>query len=621
MGFLDYSNETQTNIFPKENFEELVQEVFDIVATNISRSLGPLGSSATILQGMLEPEATKDGYSILCKYAFRNDYKKMIYNLIKAPCTRMNNIVGDGTTTAITLTNAMFSRYKLRYNTLNTLFRLPRQFVRTWDSVIEELQNRIADKATAIDPTDYETIYNLAYVTSNGNEEVSRTIAKVYSEVEAPFIKQKDSPTNKSYIETVIGFNFPANLISDAYARNQDMTSEETNFAVMVFNFKLERDFFETVMIKINEVLKAKGKKLLIIAPAYDAKMCDELIAQYTMMERRSAGGINMILAQYSTSELTGNQLLDLCTILKCKVINDKLADDIMAELLTMSADNFIQKLDEEVDYKLTRTIGKASYGLLSTTAGALIRSEDDITEDEFYEVALTSAKNTLNTLMSQTDVERKSYSHKIHLARERVLQLEMKNFIYYVGADSKLQKNILWDSIMDVIKCLRSAVRCGVVPGCQLSIITSCDEMLEDLSKDKENTDDMTNDDLLKAEIINIIKFACVDVYRQVLSGPDDMGIIKLLPRWQYTTEEGVDALVKEAGGKVVDIINKSIESNSVFDMESLEYNKNIITSAETDQLVLLAASELIKILISGNQAIIIREDVDSSHEEQYQM
>ena len=106
MNFLEYSNKTQSNIIPKEEFESLVQETFGIIADNITKSLGPLGSSATILDGMMT-EATKDGYSILMKYCFHNRYKKMIYNLIKAPCTRMNNTVGDGTTTATVLAQAM----------------------------------------------------------------------------------------------------------------------------------------------------------------------------------------------------------------------------------------------------------------------------------------------------------------------------------------------------------------------------------------------------------------------------------------------------------------------------------------------------------------------------------
>lgn len=624
MDFLKYSNKTQTNIFPKEDFENLVHGVFNTISENICKSLGPLGSSATILEGMLEPVATKDGYSILTKYAFRNDYKRMIYNLIKAPCTRMNNIVGDGTTTAIALTTALFNRYENQKQALSTLYRLPRQFTKVWDNVIEDLQKRIMDQAIPIDPKDHDTIYNIAYVTSNGNEEVSEAVAKVYVEAEAPYIKQKDSPTSESYIEMVNGFNFPANLLSEAYTRNQDMSSEENNIAVMVFNFKLETDFVQSVIIPINEVMRAKGHKLLVIAPQFDHKMCDTLLGQYTLMERRSPYGINLILAQYSSSDLKDHQLRDLCTVLKTKIINDNIAAKILEEIKVASVDAIIEKSESDESYELARICGIAEYALLSMSAGSLFRPQPDIVDDEFYQDALKNAKNALQNIIDSNNAERNSLSHKVYQARDRILQLEMKNYIYYVGAGSQLQKNILWDSITDVIKCVRSAVRCGVVPGCQLTIIRSCDDIVEEIVNNyPENTNynDMTPEDKLKQQIVSIIKFACIDVYCKILHGPDKMGIVKTLNRWQYTTPEGADELGKETMDKVTTIINSSIERNEVFDMETLDYNPNIITSAETDQLVLLAASELVKILISGNQAIIVRVDVDSSHEEQVMM
>lgn len=623
MGYLDYSNETLTNIFPKENFEELVHEVFNVISTNICRSLGPLGSSATILEGSLAPEATKDGYSILDKYHFRNDYKRMIYNLIKAPCTRMNNIVGDGTTTAIALTNALFDRYSDRKSALETMYRLPRQFTRVWDEVVDELQKRIMDHSTPIDPKDYDTIYNLAYVTSNGNDEVSNAIAEVYAEAEAPYIKQKDSPNNTSYIEMISGFNFPANLISEAYVKNEDMTAEERDIKVLVFDFKLETDFMRNVVIPINEVCKAQGHKLLIIAPLYDHKMCDTLLAPYAIAERRNKG-INMICAQYSMSDLKEHQLEDLCVILRTKVLNNNIADKLIEELQNSTIDAILEKVESDPMYELNRIIGSADYSMMSINADILFRVSDDITQDEVYQDTLKNAKNNLNVLMDKSNAEAASYSHKIHNARDRVLQLEMRNYIYYVGANSALQKNILWDAITDVIKCVRSAVRTGVVPGCQISIIKSCNEYLTEITnKYPENTEfrKIEAADKLRIEVIVIIKLACMDVYSRVLNGPDNMGMVKLLPRWQYTPEEGLGELTEEAIQKTSDIITESIEKFQTFDLETLKFSPDIITSAETDQLVLLAASELVKILISGNQAIIVRADLDSSHEEKLEI
>lgn len=51
MGFMEYSNKNQVNIIPQQEFEELSREVFGVISSNLRRSLGPLGSSATILDG------------------------------------------------------------------------------------------------------------------------------------------------------------------------------------------------------------------------------------------------------------------------------------------------------------------------------------------------------------------------------------------------------------------------------------------------------------------------------------------------------------------------------------------------------------------------------------------
>lgn len=606
MEFLNYSNKTQTNIFPKESFEMLVQEVFNVISTNICRSLGPLGSSATILEGMTQPEATKDGYHILEKYCFRNDYKKMIYNLIKAPCTKMNNTVGDGTTTAIALTTALFNRYKANEATFETLYRLPREFTKEWNLVVSAIRKYIKEHATVIDPTDWDTIYHIAYVTSNGDEDISRSIADVYKEASTPYIKQKDSPTNESYLEIVEGFSFPANLIDDIFIRNQDLTVEEKNIAVMVFDFKLETDFFKKVVIPINEVYRAKGQKLLIIAPAYDKLMCDTLLDQYIRMELNRFGSINLILAQYSTGKLKPNELLDLTVVLRGKIINSSISSVITKYIDSgISIDKMIDDISDNKQHELYGIIGSSEEALLSIYAGSIFKPKD-IESDERYQEVKNKAKKTLDDIIATTDIEQATYSSKIYEARERLLQLELKNYIYYIGADSHLQKKILWDTVEDVIKCVRSAVKYGVVPGCQLTVIDACVEISAKAFDNK-----------LRAAIAELISSACCDVYLGILHGPDNLGMVKLLPRWNYTTEDGIEDLKKEARQKGTEIISTSIKKHQVFDIETLEYTDKIITSAETDEMVILAASELIGVLISGNQAIILKPDIDASHEE----
>lgn len=620
MSFLEYSNKTHSNIIPQEEFEELIHEVFNVISENLCKSLGPLGSSATILDGMMT-DATKDGYSILLKYRFHNRYKKMIYNLIKAPCTKMNNTVGDGTTTAIALTNAMFNRYKLQKNAIETLYRLPRQFTKAWDEVIEDICKRIQEKATPISPDDYNMIYNIAYVTSNGNKDISENIAKVYRDAKSPSIKQKDSPTNKSYIEAIDGFDFPANLISDAFVRNEDLSAKENNIAVLIFDHKIETDFFKNVIIPINDVLRSKKQKLLLLAPYYDEYMCDTLFDQYVTMEIRQFGAINLIAAQFQLGKLDKHQLSDLSIILRSKIINQDIANGLVQEFGNVSADKIVDNIMNDESYAFYKFIGIADNALLTCNNGTIFKVKD-IESDKRYIETLARAEKDLEDIIGKTDYEKQSFGEKIYDAKVRVMQLKMKSYIYYIGADSALQKNIIWDAVEDVIKCVRSAVKYGVVPGCQLTIISSCTDAIKDIIGDKstKELENASDEDKLKVDIIYLISAAVADVYSQILHGPDGMGMVKLMPRWQFTTEEGIEDLHKEAVQKAENIIKKSIKENKVFDMETLKYNKNIITSAETDKMVLLAASELIKILISGNQAVFLDADVDASHQEEVQ-
>lgn len=628
MGFLDYSNQTHSNIIPKEEFESLTQEVFNVIAENISKSLGPLGSSATILDGMLTT-ATKDGYSILKKYRFHNRYKKMIYNLIMTPCTKMNNTVGDGTTTAIALTNAMFNEYmNIKDKTLSTLYRLPRQFTQAWDKVINDIIERIKMKSIQIDTNDIDMIYNLAYVTSNGNEDVSNNISDIYRTTKNPSIKQKDSPTNKSYISAIDGFDFPANLISDVYIKNQDMSTVEENITILLFDYKIESDIFNDIIMPINDVMRCRSQKLLILAPSYDKLMCNTIVDQYTRKEFMSKDGINLMLAQYSLGKLSKDQLSDLAVMLRTKVIDQELTKELSEKIHQRgeSVDKAVEKILEDPECPCYRFIGVSASAWLSCNNGSIFRV-DGIEEDEVYKSTLRKAKQDLEDLIAEVDNERQSYSVKIYNATNRISQLEMRNFIYYIGADSYLQKQILWDSVEDVIKCLKSALKYGIVPGCQITIMRICNEMANELltsvsngtDKEDHNTllEKLSTEDKLRYNIINIIYISVIRVYSQILHGPDGMGVIKLLPRWQYTSQDGVDALQKEAIEKGNNIINESIISNKVFDIETLEYNSDIITSAETDIMVLTVASELVKILISGNQCIFLDSDINESHQE----
>ena len=117
-----------------------------------------------------------------------------------------------------------------------------------------------------------------------------------------------------------------------------------------------------------------------------------------------------------------------------------------------------------------------------------MFKVNDSIFEDTKYLETLRRAECELEDIKANTSAEKGAYSAKIYNANARVLQLKMKNYIYYIGANSSLQKQIIWDSVEDVIKCIKSAIKYGVVPGCQLSIIKACNELIDEIAKNKRD-------------------------------------------------------------------------------------------------------------------------------------
>lgn len=609
-GLLSYSNEKNINVIPKEAFEKALSSTFQTISENISKSLGPLGSSATILDG-LRPEATKDGFAILKNYRFTNRYKRMFFNLIKTPCERLNNSVGDGTTTSIVLTNYLFQIYENKKKYLSTLYRLPKTFVSIWDSLVAEIIERVESFAKPISNDD---IFHIAYISSNGNKEVSETIAEIYRECSSPVIREKDSPTNKTYVKAIHGYELPMNLVSDAYIRNEDLSVDEEDFVVLIFDYKIETDFCSKVIFPAAEVFRAMGKKLLVMAPAYDKYLVETRLQNYQSSEFQRFRQFSLLIGQWDGGKAKKHQIEDFAVLVNGTLIDQEKEKVILKEFSRIdNVDRFVHDcLDEKIP-ELENLFGKVEKATMSCVSGSTF-IPFDVEKNSRYQELLRSVKKDLEEEKSVTIAEETAYSVDLYEIQSRINRLEMRNYIYYIGADSTLQKKILWDQVEDVIKCVSSSVQHGCLPGCQLSIIKAASEISHEILSNAEDFEKLCSFDKLKLMILSIIIDAVIATYVTVLDGPEHTGILKMIDNWySYKAEdlEKVQELIKE---KRDWIVKESINRNCVFDLESLEFNPNIITSAETDKLVLLAASELVKILISGTQCIYLDADVNNS-------
>jgi chaperonin GroEL (HSP60 family) len=199
-----------------------------------------------------------------------------------------------------------------------------------------------------------------------------------------------------------------------------------------------------------------------------------------------------------------------------------------------------------------------------------------------------------------------------------------MKVAKIYVGGESEMSRDLLKDQTEDAIRAAESAYRYGYVPGCNFTIVNSCDWML--------NTCELSD---LEKSIVRCIKGAFKYVYAEVLRNAftdicvakdailnDTDAVIRGMQSFGVQTSPEIlaDLLEQlkadEAFCSAIEnyhevelatlLVELSYKRQDVFDLDIMDFSDNVINSVKTDIEILKATSDLLSILVVGNQVLI---------------
>src|SRR4051795_11229951 len=90
-----------------EEGRRLLQAGVDQLADAVKSTLGPKGRNVVLEKIVGTPEVTNDGVTIPREIHLRDPFENMGAQLVKEAAIRTNDIVGDGTTTATVLAQAI----------------------------------------------------------------------------------------------------------------------------------------------------------------------------------------------------------------------------------------------------------------------------------------------------------------------------------------------------------------------------------------------------------------------------------------------------------------------------------------------------------------------------------
>ena len=169
-----------SNIVPKVKVREIQQKTLDIIANGLEKSFGPNGSVTAIVKNIdtngvnIDIEYTKDGHTIIKNMAFMNPIERSVQDILTELTRNVVKEVGDGTTSAILLSNEIFNALCSNSGVDNMS---PSEVIKIFNSLTEKISEKILAKAK---PCTIDDIYDIAYISTNGNEDISNTIKEVY---------------------------------------------------------------------------------------------------------------------------------------------------------------------------------------------------------------------------------------------------------------------------------------------------------------------------------------------------------------------------------------------------------------------------------------------------------
>jgi chaperonin GroEL len=244
------------------------------------RTLGP-GGSTVLLDEYGQLRSTKDGWTAIKGIDVKDRARNMGISLLKQASERLNTLVGDNTTTVVVLSGLMIEgvRQALSVGECNrNQLRIGMDWAR--DKAFELLRRR------SVEAKSPEMLAHVATVSSNGDTDIGRRIADVYSKLDNALIRVELSNSTETTHKVVDGFEVSRGYISHHFVTNHAKGVCEFDRPLVLIH-KAKLDSVQAV-VPVLQHAAATNRPLLVIAEDIGG----EVLA--TMIINKIRGGLKI---------------------------------------------------------------------------------------------------------------------------------------------------------------------------------------------------------------------------------------------------------------------------------------------------------------------------------------
>ncbi|QDC16831.1 chaperonin GroEL [Rhodococcus ruber] len=249
----------------------LLEYGVNALADAVKVTLGPKGRNAVLEKLTGPPTITNDGVTIAREIQLRDPFANMGAQLVKEVAMKTNGVVGDGTTTATVLAQAMVREGLRAVDAGANPMRVRRGIERTVPVVVEALRDR------SVPVEDRADLRRVATLAASDDESIGEAIAEAVSYVgRSGIVTTEESDALGMSVSVVDGIEFDHGYISGYMVTDPErMEAVHDNPLILLTNKKISQ--VQDIMPSI-EAAKRADRPLVVLAEDVDGPALQLLV-------------------------------------------------------------------------------------------------------------------------------------------------------------------------------------------------------------------------------------------------------------------------------------------------------------------------------------------------------
>ncbi|MHC5111444.1 MAG: chaperonin GroEL [Planctomycetota bacterium] len=392
------------------------------LAGAVKVTMGPTGRNVLLQKSFGAPRVTKDGVSVSKEIELPHPFENMGAKLINQVASKTSDVVGDGTTAATVLAEAIFREgYKSVASGANAM-----AVKRGIDIAVAAAVDSIAKMSIKVRNND--DIAMVAAISANGDEEVGKLLASAIDAVGTDgVVEVEEGKSLETEKEVVEGMQFDKGYLSPYFMTDPgSLECILSNPQILIFEKKISnlRDF-----VPILEGAATGGKPLLVIAEDVEGEALAGLVVN------KMRGVLN-------------------CCAVKAPGFGDR-RKAMLGDIATLTGGTMISEdLGIKLDAVTSDHMGSAKKVIISKDATTIIQGAGKAKD----------IKARCEQIRGQ--IEKSSSDYDREKLQERLAKLTGGVAVIRVGGSTEIEVKERKDLVDDAFNSTKAAAEEGIIAG-----------------------------------------------------------------------------------------------------------------------------------------------------------